>query len=126
MIDDARNRKLMELADGIIIDNQGYDGVCEICGGDIHQGEIADCHHGLHNTKGNNKNYPLFTPSLINRHLVHRKCHSNHPEFGAVTNADAWRLEAFLDTFEMLLRDGVIFDMPKLLAELQIMYDEYK
>jgi len=94
-------------------------GVCAITKEmlDYHTFEVH--HAGLHNTKGNRKNYKLFLNSYLNCYAVNKKAHVENPSWGKISfiEADAW--ERFLQAWVEVCRVAEKIDYDRLLATLK-------
>lgn len=102
-----------------------YLNSCAYCREPFSNNDKKEVHHGgRHDTKGNNKNYPLFTQSLMNKFPMHFGCHKDHPGFGRIPEGHAELYENFLQAFQTLLKEGVEVNMRLLIKELEIMFDE--
>lgn len=102
-------------------------GKCSACGKPFKAGEERQKHHaGLHDTKGNNKNYPLSTQSIVNQIILHNECHKKNPSFGRWPVNQAEEIEALYRNWVTLIescplteedRRGIEADMRRIWEE---------
>ena len=85
--------------------------ICAVCKRPIYKTENSEIHHSLHDTNGNNKNFPHYCQSVIAGILLHEHCHKNAPGTGHVPDEVAAAFEAFLQSFVGLLKTASAADV---------------
>jgi hypothetical protein len=113
MKDDKERRNVLYILTG---------GVCDICHKPL--GTDYQRHHSQHDTVGNNDKYPLYTQSLIGFKAEHRNCHEKNPSFGAITDEQAARWEAFLRAWVNVVKGGAPIPFHLVVKELTILKKE--
>ena len=75
-----------------------YNAQGGLCAVEGCRNKIVDYHHRKHNTKTNNKLYPLFIPSIFNCKGLCTKHHTNYAQWN-ITDALCRAYEEWLERF---------------------------